>query len=260
MQVRNPLTVMIAYHFHSDEPHIETLLLKISNADILFRRSKVKCLHDGSPPCRSCHKHGRADCILTGPYGATPQPQRSNSRRPASQAVAPPRIEVNSPPETSPSSRTQNTSMIVTTPRLTFSGPERPRINESQITPVDEGFLAKVPSSMIIKACSLFNRKFPELAFLHLPTMSTEARSEPSTVDHLLLAAILALCARLLQDKSTAQSSLSRTGECYASFLRGNLCQKTLEPPSIEIVQCLLIMSFYEWGDGCGYRAWMYSG
>ena len=201
--------------------------------------------------------------MLSGPHSLLSKPRGSTSKRVTSRPVAAPQDETNAPAEPSnrrPASKENEPSISITTPRLTFRSSESPRGNEAQIPPVDVQFLSEVPSSIVIKACSIFNRKFPELAFLHLPTMSIEARREPSGIDPILLAAILALCARLLQDRSTTHSSLSQTGESYANFLRKSFYQKIMEPPSIETVQCLLIMSFYEWGDGCGYRAWMYSG
>lgn len=33
-----------------------------------------------------------------------------------------------------------------------------------------------------------------------------------------------------------------------------------MDPPSITIVQTLLTIAMYEWGNANGYGAWMYSG
>jgi hypothetical protein len=51
-----------------------------------------------------------------------------------------------------------------------------------------------------------------------------------------------------------------RTAEKYAEATRSALSQTLVEPPHLEIVQALLVFSMYEWGNGNGYKAWMYSG
>lgn len=48
--------------------------------------------------------------------------------------------------------------------------------------------------------------------------------------------------------------------ETYADYARKNLAQRVLEAPSLYLAQSLVMLSFYEWGAGRPYQAWMYSG
>lgn len=48
--------------------------------------------------------------------------------------------------------------------------------------------------------------------------------------------------------------------EVYADYARKNLAQRVLEAPSLYLAQSLVMISFYEWGTGRPYQAWMYSG
>lgn len=51
-----------------------------------------------------------------------------------------------------------------------------------------------------------------------------------------------------------------REEEIYADYARNNLAQRVLEAPSLHLAQSLVMLSFYEWGTGRPYQAWMYSG
>lgn len=48
--------------------------------------------------------------------------------------------------------------------------------------------------------------------------------------------------------------------ETYASFARRHLAHRVMEAPSLYLAQSLVMISFYEWGTGRPYQAWMYSG
>lgn len=133
-------------------------------------------------------------------------------------------------------------------------------------------FLWSIPASMVLQAASMFSIKLPELAFLHIPSFSqcvkhfekskasktSPGSKSPVIKDHsggnkrlcLLGAALIALCARFLDSNTRADE--------YASCVRDNL--SVVDPPDIYTIQTLLVIAMYEWGNGNGYRAWMYSG
>lgn len=46
----------------------------------------------------------------------------------------------------------------------------------------------------------------------------------------------------------------------YADYARKHLAHRVLEAPSLYLAQSLVMISFYEWGTGRPYQAWMYSG
>lgn len=46
----------------------------------------------------------------------------------------------------------------------------------------------------------------------------------------------------------------------YADYARTQLARRVFEAPSLYLAQSLVMITFYEWGSGRPYRAWMYSG
>ncbi|KAL2866135.1 Zn(II)2Cys6 transcription factor [Aspergillus lucknowensis] len=180
------------------------------------RSSKVKCIHDGAPPCRGCVRAGKTEpglCILSRP----------EVKKSGSQSLRAPRQSYRS--------RGDGTREAVAAPP---ASPPSPRQTRS-------------PSD-VLQTATLFMHKFPELGFLHKPTFSRDlkkARGSPAQSGaELLGAALTALCSPLTQSQRIQpgdQISLS-------------------EPPHLYAVQCLLVKSMVEWGQGNVHLAWMYSG
>lgn len=67
---------------------------------------------------------------------------------------------------------------------------------------------------------------------------------------------MFALCRRFLPD--TTREVL--TTEQYVKYARDGLSRIVMDVPNSTMVQALLTMAMYEWGNGNGYGAWMYSG
>lgn len=190
-------------------------------------------MHDGNSPCRNCLKSDRTEqCVLSGPYDAV---------RP-SQAAAEGSSMISS---TARSKLTQHRDVdkITTSPTtLLNTNGSKPSLGEAVLD---------LPPQIIVEVASIFTLKFPELAFLHLPTFSSE------TKNWVHIAAMLALCYRLLP--AATQACLESEDE-YASYARQGLQIIPSGVPTLATVQALLTMSMYEWGAGNGYGAWMYSG
>jgi hypothetical protein len=106
-----------------------------------------------------------------------------------------------------------------------------------------------------MKAISAFSRKFPELAFVQLASFAVTVSLPLEGREAIRIAAIMAVCAHCVDNQHQKYSS-----EEYATFAREGLASCVLEPPDLVTAQCLLIISMYEWGNGNGYGAWMYSG
>ncbi|KAH7363825.1 putative fungal-specific transcription factor [Rhexocercosporidium sp. MPI-PUGE-AT-0058] len=204
------------------------------------RRSKIKCIHAGEPPCRNCLKSNREGCVLSGPF---------DPGQPAGKAHTP----------VTPSSSVQRRNAVfhsIDTETLRqrahshhgFEGE-----NDETKTPM-EIILAMSPQ-LTLEVATVFNQKFPELAFLHLPTLLS--RSNEDATMWVQIAAMCALCCRLLT--RTTQDRLVPEEKFY-SYAREGLQSVRSGPPSLPSVQALLIMSMYEWGAGNGYAAWMDSG
>lgn len=146
----------------------------------MCRRSKVKCIHQGQSPCRNCLKSGRTEpgsCVLTGPFSSTQKPSDF-------QVQKPPRI-VDRP--------TNSANASLSSPRCDDEQINTPRDQQSH-----EDVILRTPTSTIVQCASIFTRKFPELAFLHLSTFSGCWNRKDGVKHWVHIAAMLALCSRFL--------------------------------------------------------------
>lgn len=123
-------------------------------------------------------------------------------------------------------------------------------------------FPSSIDRADILQACTNFNQKFPELRFLHLPTISSAVRGLKGNIDasrggsskwQLLLAAILAVHVAMTKGKSTLPPADQIASKVWHHTA-------VLEPPDLMTVQTLLVLSMFEWGRGNGHKAWMISG
>ncbi|TVY52771.1 putative transcriptional regulatory protein, partial [Lachnellula cervina] len=112
-----------------------------------------------------------------------------------------------------------------------------------------QDIISSLPTSTIIQS-------FPELAFIHLSSFSGIAGSFEHVQRRNHIAAILSLCADLLPSTTPNLQS----PETYAKYTREGLSRLVINPPSITVVQTLLTIAMYDWGNGNGYGAWMYGG
>ncbi|KAL2813837.1 pyridoxal phosphate-dependent transferase [Aspergillus granulosus] len=130
------------------------------------RQSKVKCVHDGHPPCRRCLRLNRSSCLLTDPRAARTPARTPRTPRP-------------SLPETR---ATDNTSSPASSP------------------------LTALSPSTLIAACDLYRKKFPVVNFLHYPSLIADISHDVTSVDPVFLAALLSLCTRFMTDHDLESS------------------------------------------------------
>ncbi|PWY96148.1 PLP-dependent transferase [Aspergillus sclerotioniger CBS 115572] len=131
--------------------------------------TSVKCIHDGHPPCRRCHRLRRDGCILTdprSPVARTPRTPRRGSLD---------------------SFRARRTT--TTTPSLTNPNP-----------------ITVLSSATLIAACDIYRKKFPVVNFLHYPSLIADLSHHVSAVEPVFLTALLSLSARFMTDPSLAPS------------------------------------------------------
>lgn len=114
--------------------------------------------------------------------------------------------------------------------------------------------VASLPLSTLINACDTYRKKFPIANFLHYPSLIANISANPSSVDPVFVASLLSLCACFLPGHGL------ESGETYAEYARAELARKAFEAPSLSLAQSLVMITFYEWGSGRPYKAWMYSG
>lgn len=105
-----------------------------------------------------------------------------------------------------------------------------------------------------MSACDTYRKKFPVANFLHYPTLIAEVSNNVAAVDPVFIASMLCLCARFMTGHQLEPESV------YADYARTQLATRVFEAPSLYLAQSLVMVSFYEWGSGHPYKAWMYSG
>lgn len=120
--------------------------------------------------------------------------------------------------------------------------------------------LAALPLGVIIKCLNAFHNKFPELAILHLPTLSQNLQSGPSIRSEALLAAILAVTKPQLIASKVDWAHVLLDREQYATHAKQLLTDLMFQPPEIYVVQALLIITLHEWGMRDFHKAWVYCG
>ncbi|KAF7596038.1 hypothetical protein BBP40_003818 [Aspergillus hancockii] len=114
--------------------------------------------------------------------------------------------------------------------------------------------IASIPPSVLITACDTYRKKYPVTNFLHYPSLIAEISANPSSIEPVFVASLLSLCVRFLPEHQL------QSGETYAEYARMQLAHRAFEGPSLYLAQSLVMISFYEWGSGRPYKAWMYSG
>jgi hypothetical protein len=107
---------------------------------------------------------------------------------------------------------------------------------------------------MIITAVETYRKKFPITNFLHYPSLISDVSSNFQSIDPVFIASLLSLCVRFMSGDGLADE------ETYAGYARKHLAHRVMEAPSLYLAQSLVMISFYEWGTGRPYQAWMYSG
>ncbi|KAL7941225.1 hypothetical protein V8C42DRAFT_361304 [Trichoderma barbatum] len=190
------------------------------------RKSKIKCIHDGTSPCHRCAKRGpsfKDQCILARPV-ITWKKHHCRSE-----------LGRHEDGQTQRPSSDRDRAQVTTTP----------------------------PEIGSVLAASLFVANFPELAFLHIPMFSQRLKELEQAGLSLtgtsksrgmkfrgLCSAILALCGSLMGHECDQEG--------YASFSR-SIVTETISPGLVTVQTCL-VLCMYECGQGRSYRAWVYSG
>lgn len=197
------------------------------------RRAKVKCHHTGQPPCVGCQRSGNSStCVLT-PTAATVSSRSRTPRAPREKPAS------KGPPGTRSAARKRHAAHATPHPA----------------SPSDELAMhfAGIDAGVFAQAIATFRVQFPECGFLHPSDLERVSGDIPDD-EKLRLIAILAVSCRYL-----GESVDVRRAEHAALLTRELQCRITA-PPSLGLIQCFLIMAIYEWGEGIGYNAWMYSG
>ncbi|KAF7557227.1 hypothetical protein G7Z17_g760 [Cylindrodendrum hubeiense] len=189
------------------------------------RRSKVKCKHQGQPPCMGCVKSQNTQtCALSGPvlrHKQSPSPTLRTLKRKRPQDA--------NDPETSKTPRTREVEHDIS---QAFS---------------------QIPRDRFIRASAVFQSQFPEIGFLH-PSDLDYDDADMSAVQMLRLLALLAVSNHYLDDSAAGNSSN------HALLVTNELHERLVSSPSLYLVQAFLILSLCNWGEGDGFNAWIHAG
>ena len=186
-------------------------------------------MHNGHPPCSRCQRQNQRSCELTDSRESPLRPRKDSLR-------------VQHRPRSTPRASTVTDSRVTSTDSS----------NGVQNTPPNP--VASLPLSTLINACDTYRKKFPIANFLHYPSLIANISANPASVDPVFVASLLSLCACFLPGHGL------ESGETYAEYARAELARKAFEAPSLSLAQSLVMITFYEWGSGRPYKAWMYSG
>ncbi|KAJ5532492.1 transcriptional regulator family: Fungal Specific TF [Penicillium frequentans] len=198
------------------------------------RRAKVKCNHEGNPPCQRCRKIKSDDCVLTDPRASKPGTgTRGSNARP-----------------TAGHKRRATTTLSQDT---RIGRDPRPALSRT-VSETNENPISALPPSIVVTAVETYRKKFPITNFLHYPSLISDVSSNFQSIDPVFIASLLSLCVRFMSGDGLADE------ETYAGYARKHLAHRVMEAPSLYLAQSLVMISFYEWGTGRPYQAWMYSG
>ncbi|KAE8139003.1 hypothetical protein BDV38DRAFT_270201 [Aspergillus pseudotamarii] len=207
------------------------------------RSAKIKCHHDGSPPCRSCSVNPGRQCILSTPKHKSKRHQSSS--RPKRHPLR--RV----------SGATKDPEEPGTAAGRSLSHTESARDQPTRISTQWDPLMG-LDDKLLKDAFYVFVRHFPEFGFFHQPTFCILL--EKGGIPTLLLCGILALSSRFMPELASLHGSPGKASEYFANYVRQNIMSHAMTAMDIHTVQTLLMLSLYDWGNGDGSRAWVYNG
>ncbi|KZL65572.1 fungal specific transcription factor domain-containing protein [Colletotrichum incanum] len=213
------------------------------------RRSKIKCVNSGTPPCNKCEKSGRSDCALTRPHVASTGRAAKRARRATEEASS-----------VSCDHDVGSQRLLVSAPQS--RGPATPSSGMDYRDGREEmnRHLEQIPKDVIFIALEAFWRKFPELRVIHPSSFMQSFGSTCPRESKALLATVLAMTKTQKPDSDRLRTQLLYASEHYASYACDILAACILQPPDVKVIQALLILTLYEWGTRDFHKAWMHCG
>ncbi|SCU84537.1 LANO_0C01640g1_1 [Lachancea nothofagi CBS 11611] len=227
------------------------------------RKHKIKCAHNGQPPCSYCSQRNLDDeCELSFPEYKKPEKSYEQSKNEFK--VSKPNLTNEIPvplaftTEVRPSMKTLCEPIHIAQPETQAA------LSSSTIFDIVPLIPAYVIRDAILRMCG----SFPELTFFHLPT----ALERPDSLHPVLVGAILSHTSFFdpYKDSNGRLSSDQWLGvSCYqvTHCVYENLTLQTvfnnyqfLLEPSIDVARALLILCVVKWGHNEYYAAWMLHG
>lgn len=207
------------------------------------RKSKIKCHHEGVAPCRLCEIAGRQDCTLTIPVVQSKKRQRhgeSTKDEGQPSSVRAGQIAHGHDPETT----------------LAYGYTASP---DARSRPKGHGLPHALPErAVLMEACELLFKLFPEFGFLHRPTFIDQLQN--NQLDPVKLCAILCVTSRYMPRLVARHGSPNQAADYYAQEASKPIMDRVVDRPDPDTVQILLLLGLHDWGSCRSFRAWMYTG
>ncbi|KAL5604234.1 uncharacterized protein BROUX77_004420 [Berkeleyomyces rouxiae] len=228
-------------------------MVRMTIACAACRRSKIKCRHNGAAPCQKCFRTGQqATCELTEPV-LKQRPRYSSAS--AWSALGSQECPAGDAGATSPRRRVSPST--IPAPTLAETAQTSPVCAPTNRAP-------EPTPATIHRASALFAAKFPDLAFVHMPSVSRDcaqaegveapviSAEQPARA---LYAALVSLMAPLMHEDGLAAGQVEAWAETARQVAVGRL-----HTPDVVVVQILVVLAVREWGLGRASASWMYSG
>lgn len=226
--------------------------------------SKVKCIHTGVAPCHRCKRSQLEGCTLTRPKTPNAKTSRRTARLARSSAEAPGDVteaQPNTPRLQGNRSCLERTRDGVTPHSRAAAFTDVHYSPNPSYNPDFVGqHVSSLPNGTVLKCLNVFTNKFPELAILHLPSFLDELRCYQSKETVALLSTVLAVTRSQICVLNADWASDLLPRAHYASYAKDLLRDLILQPPKLQVVQALLIITLHEWGSRDFHKAWVYCG
>lgn len=214
----------------------------------------MKCSqHDGENPCRLCLRAGRSkdQCVLEK---LPPRPRRTVRPGGISPMKSSPVPALGTPIASVSPTTALRPSSLSREPGENFrASPHVPLYRQ-------ETLLQDIPEVAIMEAVEMIPRVFPDLSFIHVADFIHQLRTSRKRIVVLKLASILALAARISPSLLADPKRSRCLSQQLSAYTQQNLWPGLVQEPDTDTMHCLLLTAQYEWGDGNGFAAWMYSG
>ncbi|BGO90430.1 hypothetical protein NBRC10512_004085 [Rhodotorula toruloides] len=235
-------------------------------ACVRCRRGKTKCLtFEGKSACEACATRGveceRADSRAKASGASETRRVRPPKRRAAddlepatvSAADAPAR-----PPMPARTIQPARPSAPGDAASTAESGPAAAGWAGgvslgTRATAVDEAVLP--PPDIVFEACQNFFQCYTQLGFLHRPSFLHQLQTHPDSISPFLVLCIIVISSRITPALAERYPSPSLAADAFAKQAQSQVLHELSPPPSLELVQALLLLSLHDAGTLFEYRA-----
>ncbi|GEM06656.1 zn(2)-C6 fungal-type transcription factor [Rhodotorula toruloides] len=120
-------------------------------------------------------------------------------------------------------------------------------------TTFDEAVLP--PPDLVFEACQNFFQCYTQLGFLHRPSFLHQLQTQPDSISPFLVLCIIVISSRITPALADRYTSPALAAGAFAKLAHSRVLNELSRPPSLELVQALLLLSLHDAGTLFEYRA-----